>query len=225
MAKSKEKIQATSLRRKGKSLTEISDILDISKSTASLWCRNIELTKSQIKALEKKRITGSYMGCLKGARAQRNKREEQEKRLLQEGISETSGIGKKEFFTAGLGIYWGEGMKTSGVTGIVNSDPKMIKFMIIWFKTFCEAKNKDFICRVGINQKHQGRVKYIEKYWSKTSGIPLSQFTKTAIYKSESKKEYLNPENYYGTLRIKIRNGSRHQRKIKGWIEGLSRAA
>jgi len=43
--KFKEKQQALILRRKGYSLKEISELLSVSKGTASLWCNNIVLNK------------------------------------------------------------------------------------------------------------------------------------------------------------------------------------
>lgn len=49
MAKSKEKNKALILRQNGESIKDIAKRLKISKSTVSLWCRDIKLTSEQIK--------------------------------------------------------------------------------------------------------------------------------------------------------------------------------
>lgn len=221
MAKSKQKILALKLRIKGNSIGEIARKLKVSKGSASVWCRDIKLKKEQLKKLEASQLKGSYKGRLKGAETQKQKRLKEIELLRQEGIKEVSKLSEREFFVAGIALYWGEGLKTGGITGLVNSDPKVILFMIEWFKKYCKVSNCDFICRVGINVSHKKRVKEVEKYWSAVTQIPLSQFTKTGLYKSVSKKIYENHNEHFGTLRIKVKKGSKLQRKILGWIEGL----
>ena len=93
--------------------------------------------------------------------------------------------------------------------------------MLEWFKNCCKVSNNRFSFRVGINEIHKDRVKKVEKYWSQLTGIPLSQFNKVSLKKTKIKKIYKNYNEYYGTLRIKVRQGTRLRRKIDGWIEGL----
>lgn len=45
MARTVEKNKALKLRQKGKSINEIAKILDIPKSTISVWCRDIQLAQ------------------------------------------------------------------------------------------------------------------------------------------------------------------------------------
>lgn len=67
MAKSEQRLLAISLRQRGKSLKDISEALKISKSSASLWCRNVTLTNKQIDSLNQRWLMGTYRGRLKGA--------------------------------------------------------------------------------------------------------------------------------------------------------------
>lgn len=53
--KMKERLEAIRMRAKGSTLKEISMKLNVSKSTASLWVRDVELTKEAKNILEKKR--------------------------------------------------------------------------------------------------------------------------------------------------------------------------
>lgn len=221
MAKTEKKIKARKLRSSGKSIKTIARILNVSQSSASIWCRDIELSTEQKIELERHQKKGSYIGRIKGAETRKRKRVEETEALRSEGIKEISKLTSQSFFAAGVGLYWGEGTKTGGITGIVNSDPKAILFMMSWFKRFCGVRDNDFICRVGINSLHKNRIEEVERYWHKTTGIPRDQFTKTSLYKSILKKKYDNQDEYFGTLRLKIRNGTQIQRKILGWIEGL----
>lgn len=221
MAKSKLKLRGRELRRQGMSIKEIANRLSVAQSSASIWCRDIELSQSQLRKLEEKQRKGSYIGRVKGAATQKRKRVNEVEALREQGIKEISKLSEREFFTAGIALYWGEGLKTGGITGIVNSDPKVIVFMMAWFTKFCGVKAEDFICRIGINKMHKNRLSEVEKYWSKITKLPLKQFTKTGLYKSASKKQYENQSEHFGTLRVKIRRGTKIQRKILGWIEGL----
>jgi orotate phosphoribosyltransferase-like protein len=67
MAKFELKAKVQALRKQGMSLKQIMREVDISKSTASLWCREIVLTEAQRRVLKKKMIEGGHAGRLKGA--------------------------------------------------------------------------------------------------------------------------------------------------------------
>ena len=223
MAKIQEKIKAQELRRKGWSINEIAQKLSVSKSTTSVWCRDISLTPDQIKRLTEKQTSKSYEGRLKGLEKIRQKRLQEITLLRKEGIKEVNKLNKKEFFIAGIAMYWSEGY-TAPVNyevGFTNSDPKMILFMLKWFKRCCKVDHNRFSLRVGINEIHKNRIKKVEKYWSQLTKIPLSQFNKTSLKKAKIQKVYKNYNEHYGTLRIKVRRGTKLRRKIDGWIEGL----
>ena len=53
MAKSKEKLHARQLRKKGLSIKNIAQKLSVSPGSVSIWCSDIVLTKDQIKKAEK----------------------------------------------------------------------------------------------------------------------------------------------------------------------------
>lgn len=225
MAKFKEKSISQKLRHKGWSINEIANKIKVSKSTISVWCRNISLTQNQILRLTKKQKLGSHEGRLKGLEKIRQKRINEVETLKKEGIKEIGKLSKRDFFITGIAMYWSEGYNApvNYEVGFTNSDPKINFLMIDWFKKFCRIDQNRFSLRVGINEAHKKRAKDIEKYWSKLTGVPLSQFNKPSLKKVKSKKFYKNPNSYFGTLRIKIRKGTKLRRKIDGWIEGLAK--
>lgn len=224
MAKFREKIEARKIRLKGGSISEIARKLSLSKSTVSSWCKDIQLTAKQIGQLSRRQLSASYKGRLKAAEQKRKNRLVNIEKLRQEGIKEIGKINQRELFLAGLGIYWGEGYKSLSTAAFTSQDPKLTLFMIKWFREICQIPMKDLILRVGLNIAHKHRVKIVEKYWSELAEIPLKQFTKTTLIKTKVGKIYENSDNYYGTLRISVRRSCCLQRKILGWLEGLSRA-
>jgi len=195
------------LRRKGLSYTEIVEQVSVSKSTISLWCRDIELTHEQKERLKAKRGKPNGPNLLKARRIAETK-------LIKiQARSELKPLTDYEFKVAGIMIYWGEGFKTQYV-GISNSDPNLIKFMMRWFRKICQVPDDKFSAQVHI---HSGQNELeIKKFWSKITGIPLSKFQKTHVKEEGTghRKNIL----YNGTLRVVICD-VRLLRKILGWIE------
>jgi len=223
MARLKEKNKALKLRQKGKSIKEIAKELNIAKSTVSVWCRNISLTSEQIKKLAAKQLSGSYKGRLKFLERIRNERIKETARLRKEGLKEISKINRRDLFIAGIAMYVSEGVTSSSKDEVSfsNSDPKIILFILRWFKEICKVDNSRFAIQIRINKIHKKRVKEVENYWSEVVGIPLTQFTKTILIETKSKKIYPNYNKHYGTVRVMVHRGTQLRRKVNGWIEGL----
>jgi len=75
--------------------------------------------------------------------------------------------------------------------------------------------------RVSINHIHRNREADILAYWSGLVGVSQNQFTKTSYVKSTSKKIYRNPEDHFGTLRVKVRRGTNLRRRVMGALHRL----
>jgi hypothetical protein len=226
MANITKKYQAQELRRKGWSISEIAQELAMHKSgSISKWCRNIILTPKQIERLVMKREAGSYKGRMIAVERKRKIRIKEEKFLRNEGLKEIGVISNRDLFIAGIAIYWSEGYTylDGDQVGFTNSDPKMILLMLKWFEEICNVPKDRLSLSIRINQIHKNRIKDIENYWSELTDIPLLQFNKTVLIKSKAKKVYPNPESYFGTLRIIVRQGTQLRRRINGWIEGLAK--
>jgi len=224
MAKTKEKYKAIKLRKDGCSIRDIAKCLNISKGTVSVWCRDIVLTSQQITKLEVKRKEAGLRGSLRAMEIKRRVRMEEERLLRDKGIKEIGKINKRDLFVAGVAIYWSEGYNYIGddQVGFTNTNPKMILLMLKWFREVCNLSDDRFRFAIRINFKHKDHIKEAEKYWSELMNMPLSQFSKTILIKSVSKKVYPKSKPYYGTLRITISRGTKLRREIKGWLAGLS---
>src|SRR3989338_169223 len=172
MVKSVEKIKARQLRKKGKSIRQIAQILKVSKGTASIWCRDIALSPKQIQALNKRRITGGYEGRLKGARMQHERKLAIIRQYEIDAEKNIGNLSQREFFFAGIGLYWGEGSKVGHRVKFANSDPILVRFMMMWFRDILEVPNDKFRFYVIINAIHEHRIKRIESFWRKIVQCP-----------------------------------------------------
>lgn len=223
MAKIKEKEQAIILRKKGKSISYIAKELLVSKSTVSIWCKDITLSRRQINIIAAKTKHESTKALLFAAEQKRNERIIKTAQMKKIGSEEVGKLSDRDIFMVGLGLYWGEGYKKgSQEMGFTNSDLSMIKFYIKWLRKTYSIPKTRLTLRVSINSIHKDRIHEVERYWSKHTGIQLSQFTKTSLIKIRSKKVYENKNIHYGTLRIKVQRGTNLRRQVMGSIESLA---
>lgn len=211
--KTKEKIIAIKLRRKGYSYQDIKKLTNVSKSTLSLWLRDIVLSIEQ-----RKKLKARYDGQCRGAKANHQKRINETNKIIKQSILEAQKLVKDSFFIAGLMLYWAEGHKSKKLETVrfSNSDPQMIKLMMEWFRRYCYFSEKKF--RVAVHIHSLFCKKDVEKYWSNITRIPLTQFQKTYVKKTSlgHRKNKL----YLGTCNVMVFN-KRVFRQIEGWKIGL----
>ena len=222
MAKIKEREEAQILRSKGNSIAEIAKQLRVSKSTVSMWCRDIVLSDKAMNKIIQSSNTKSTAGILRYTESLRKKRQDEVIADMDKGARMIGELSTRDIFCIGLGLYWGEGYKKgSQEFGFTNSDPAMIKFYIDWLQVVFGLDRDDLILRVSINAQHESRDKKVRQYWSEVTTIPLSQFTKTSFIKSINKKVYSNELLHYGTLRVKVRRGTAKRRQVLGAINRI----
>ena len=221
MAKSRERLLARELRRKGESFGEIAKKVGVAKSTASLWCRDIVLTEGQIEALFQRDVVGGILGRTRAWEWHRKEKRDRYRRFHKLGYHMFSSITEKELYLIGLALYWSEGSKRDGRVLLTNSDPTMILLYMMWLEDCLKVRHEDIVCRVTINELHQDRRIEIEQYWSNVTGIPLEQFTKTTFIHSKWKKVYENRNTYYGVLAVHVRKSTNLSYLVDGSIDRL----
>src|SRR3989338_6090917 len=223
MAKSQQKLKARKLRRGGMSIIKIADTVKVAKSTVSLWCRDIELTERQKLILLNSKENGLRRGQLIGAEIQKKRRLDRIDKYRLEGIKKLSNLTLKQYFSAGLTLYLAEGSKERRII-FTNSDPRVVKFMISWFRTFFNVPTEDFAFYLIINQIHKTREKIVKNYWSEYLNMSIKQFRKTSFVKAKQKKVYENHHKYYGAIHFQILKSTELSYKIKGLLVGLFEA-
>lgn len=136
--------------------------------------------------------------------------------IKRQACDEIKPLNNEQFKLAGLMLYWAEGAKTC-LVDFANSDPKVIHFMMKWFRIICLVPDSKFRFQLHL---HSGQDEQeMKTYWSNLVNIPLGQFHKSFIKAKGTghRKKRL----YYGTIKIRICNKNLLH-KILGWIEGVT---
>ena len=129
MTKLVERRKVIELRLQGKSYSEIKRIINVSKSSLSLWLRNVPLTEEQISDLKEKKEQSieRYRETMKLKRLKRSSL------YYKNQVKKWIPLSDREVFIAGLFLYLGEGNKANrNSIGITNTDPSVIKFALYW---------------------------------------------------------------------------------------------
>jgi hypothetical protein len=157
--------RARDMRARNMTLQDIATELGVSKSSVSLWVRDVPFTPS-------KRRTGP----------QRRPHPFHEAKLAQiaqcdlEGVERIGSLSDAAFLAAGAALYAGEGTKREGAVRFANSDPATIRFFCAWFRRFFEIDEARLRGRVYL---HQGLdIDAATAHWSEVTGIPVDQFRK-----------------------------------------------
>jgi len=222
MSKLKSKEKVINLRKnKGYSYSEIRKVVPVSKSSLSLWLKDVELSDLYKERLRKKQKRAQKRGTETIIR----KRIELTEKIKGAARKEIGYINKRELLLIGIVLYWAEGWKqrptdvSTGV-GFGNSDPEVIRIHLKWLYKIVKVKPKDVEIRLHIHIT--GNETKSKRYWSKITGIPVSKFAKTIFKKHNPKtNRKFNNNEYYGLLRVSVKKSTNLNRKIAGWIEGV----
>jgi len=225
MAKYQLRIRARELRRRGGSINVIAKSLGVSKSSVSLWARDIALSRKQLEQLKRRELTGAEKGRIKAAKLKREATKRKQQVAYQQGLDCLDTLSKRDLLILGISLYWAEGSKKDNRIRFCNSDVRMIKIFMLWLKTLFSVVEEDLSIKVGINELHRKREPEVKRYWSKQVGIPLNQFRKTSFKKVKNKKIYENSDKHYGTLNIELLKPGEKRYKIYGLVEALANMA
>lgn len=209
MARYKDHQKALELRKQGKSYSQIKSILKVGKGTLSAWLHNYPLSKERIRELRdwnEQRIENYRETRRKQREAIFNQIYKIEKKKLLP-------LTKRDIFIAGLFLYWGEGTKTRiSDASLSNTNPAIIKTFIHWLENSFDINRSKLKIRLQL-YKDMNSQKEIA-YWSKILHIPLSQFRKPYIKKSNwTEITYKNP-HIHGTCNVIIGNAMVSKRII-----------
>lgn len=224
MAKSELHLRAIKLREEGESVRSIAKMLGVSRGTASLWVRHVNLTLEQAEKLKSDWVKGVQRGRLVNALRQKHARLARVEAGRNHGLSEIGDLSKRDLNIMGLSLYWAEGSKKNKSISFCNSDPDMVITFLKWLEVVYRVSRQDIACYVGINEAHRQREGVVKDYWSQLTGIPLSNFTKTSFKNYPLKKVYANFDEHYGTLTLKMRKPGRIYHRILGGVFALSKA-
>ncbi len=222
LRKEVENQQAIALRREGKTYAEILKEVAITKSTLSLWLRDVGLSKRQHQRITEKRI----QGALRGAEMRRTIRKETTARIHRESSSEIGKLSKREIFLVGAALYWAEGSKqkehmpSAGIT-FTNSDPLMLQFFLRWLQEIGVTRDK-IRYELYIHDTAKARTESIREFWSKTLKSRITEFEKVYWKKGKiSTQRKRTGVDYFGLIRIRVTQSTDLNRRVAGWVNGI----
>jgi hypothetical protein len=187
--------KAIKLRQQGYSFREIGERFNISKSTASLWLRDIKMSTKGKTRLQKMCDDSREKGAAI-CRQNRQKRWQAvaDKTMFFRNNLENYSINQCKVMLAMM--YWGEGAKTGRRVGFMNSDPLFVKsYLFLLRKTFAINENR-LRARIHLHTYHN-REEMID-YWSKVTKIEEKYF---AIYQKKN-TGIATKEGYRGCISI-----------------------
>lgn len=211
--------KARELRTQGLSYNEITAQLGVSKSSVSLWVRDLPCPKK--------------FAYVHNERRQEGLRKYNEARAAQraaESAASAAEIGEltdREILIAGAIAYWCEGTKSKPYRHadrvvFMNSDPGLVRF----FLRFLEAAGvdrDDLILRVCIHENADAEA--AQRFWVEATGVSPPQFRSPTLKRHNPKTVRMNVAgNYHGCLKVEVRRSAELYRKIEGWASGVMAA-
>jgi uncharacterized protein YjcR len=201
-----ERQQARQLRRTGLPLAEIAARLGVSKSSVSLWVRDVEFEPRPLVARGRRRAPNAL---------QRQKQAEIDQ-LVEEGRARIGRLSEREFLVVGVALYAGEGSKGDGTVRFVNSDPRMVALFCSWLRHFYEIDESRLRLSLYL---HQGLdLSAAIAYWSALTGIPESQFRKP--YRAVPDPSIRRAKHVHGCITVSYSCSTTH-RSIMGLVGAL----
>lgn len=211
------KSNAFTLRKQGKSFSEIASILQISKSTLSLWFRNETFSKNIGKRLSKISQTESRSRLIKLNQFRREKLLDTYQTERENARKEFLTLHKKPLFLIGIALYWGEGDKVfkNGQVRVSNVDPRVISIFYEFLYKICKIPKHKIYGHLLLYPDLSAKI--CLKFWSEHGRIPIEKFSKPVVIQGRSKRS----KTKYGVCTVQVGN-KRLKAKILEWIDILS---
>jgi hypothetical protein len=217
MTKVHAKLRAVEMRKAGHSYSYIVSRTGVSKGTLAVWLADVPYTPNPntVKRIGRARAaSGAAKSKLKLASIIQARKE---------AASEIGRLSRRDLFMLGLGLYIGEGTKSTMQTVFVNANPIVICLMIRWFTQAIGMRRENL--RLRLHVYPDTTVDDAIRFWSRATGLPKTQFRKTMIDWRKDKKTVKLGKLPYGTAHLCVnslgekRFGVFLARKISAWSE------
>ncbi|BCL20989.1 hypothetical protein ACPCBX_16100 [Streptomyces tuirus] len=216
--------KARELRLQGWTYDQIQVELGCSKSSISLWVRDLPKPErrdptEQAKLAAQRRWEHEL--------AARDEERQQTKEAARQAIGELS---HRELFLAGVVLYWAEGAKDKAHSRqrrenlqFINSDPNVIGFYLRWLDAQ-DVERERLRFRVYIHESAD--VTEAESYWAELVGVDPSALQRTTLKRHNPRTVRKNVgDSYRGCLAIYVTKSAELYRRMEGAWYGIVGAA
>ncbi|MBX4189414.1 hypothetical protein KW785_02355 [Candidatus Parcubacteria bacterium] len=221
--KNKERTLAVNLRKQGKTYSEILTQVHVAKSTLAIWLGQVGLAKAQEHRISELKILAQR----RGAQARRTSRINISGEIINKAEGEVGKLSKRELWLIGIVLYWAEGSKqkewnVSQTLQFTNSDPYMVRVYLQWLRKSLRIPKEDICFSLTVHENHKNRLKQIIRHWENVTGFK-DHLSDRVYFKRHKPKpgRYNTVENYYGTMRVMVRNSTNLNRMVTGWAQGV----
>ncbi|QNP63706.1 hypothetical protein [Streptomyces genisteinicus] len=217
-AKDDLRARARELRLAGLTYDRIQLELGCSKSSISLWVRDLPKPERREPAEQ------ARLAARKRWAHELEVRDRDRRRTKAAARAEIGELTDRELFLVGVGLYWAEGAKDKPYARrenviFCNTDPGMITMYLAWLDLL-GVERAHMRYRVMIHETAD--VEAAEKHWAEVVGADRSAFGKTTLKKHNPKTVRKNVgEHYRGCLVVGVVKSAELYRRIEGWWCGI----
>lgn len=217
-AKDDLRAKARELRLQGWTYDQIEAELGCSRSSVSLWVRDLPRPEPRYTPEEQRALMREGL-----ARRRATEREKLEMTKVA-ALRETGELTDRELFMVGVALYWAEGSKSKPYDRreraiFVNSDPGVIKTYLAWLDLL-EVDRERLNFRLLIHESTD--VDAAHRFWAAVADVDTSVFAKPTLKKHNPKTVRKNTgDDYHGCLVIGVARSAHLYNRIEGWWAGI----
>jgi transcriptional regulator with XRE-family HTH domain len=203
--KTVEQQRARELRAQAWTLAEIADELGVSRSSASVWVRDVVFDPKPRQRPIFRNPSSLHL-----------KKLAEIDEMNEWGRARLATLSDDAFLAAGAALYAGEGAKAEGSVKFANTDAAMIGFFCRWLRAHFDVDESRVRVSVYL---HQGLdLDAAHAFWSQITGVPETQFRKP--YRAVADASIRTVKHEYGCCYV-VYNCSRTHRAIMGLVRAL----
>ncbi len=199
-----EQQRARELRARAWTLEEIARELDVSRSSVSVWVRDVVFDPKPRQRPVFRNPSSLHLARLAEIEA-----------MNEWGRGRIGTLSDAAFLAAGTALYAGEGAKGDGEVVFANTAPDMVAFFCRWLRRFFEIDESRLRVRVYL---HDGLdLDAAHRFWAGITGVPLEQFRQG--HRVPAHPTIRRNKHEYGCCYVRYSCTTTHRR-----IMGLQRA-
>ncbi|MET9256690.1 hypothetical protein [Streptomyces sp. NPDC003717] len=218
-AKDDMRAKARELRLRGWTYDQIEAELGCSRSSVSLWVRDLPRPEPRYTPEEQRALMNA------GLRRLRDAQDEERERIRADAAREAGTLSDRELFMAGVALYWAEGSKSKPYDRrervvFVNSDPGVIHVYLAWLDLL-EVSRDRLGFRILIHESAD--VEAAQGYWAGLVGVDAATFMRPTLKRHNPKTVRKNTgDDYHGCLVVTVARGAELYNRIEGWWRGIT---
>ncbi|MFZ3558031.1 hypothetical protein [Streptomyces sp. BH055] len=210
--------RARELRLQGWTYDRIQVELGCSKSSISLWVRDLPKPERRSPSEQAKLAAG------KRWEHELVVRDEERQRTKDAAAAEVGTMTDREVLLAGVALYWAEGAKDKPYCRrerlhFINSDPNVIRFYLRWLDVMGVGRER---LRFRVSIHRSANVPEAEGFWASLAGVEVATFQRATLKKHNPATTRKNTsETYRGCLIVYVLNGAELYRRMEGAWYGI----